>query len=207
MKNYKDCITPELGTSLRKWMRTLLHQNAVTKEEKVKNWMNSVNHHRGRHDNCPTHSKRSQVLIHNDETADRGTAFLKETSWILESCDSDLSTQVNESFNRGKLKYANKDIKWGFTWKARMCCAVLDRNLPMWKLKLYETIGLPRLHPSVIEKLENMECERLRKKYAKVIYGELICHKRKQEEKRRANAARIPAGTEIAYLGNPYDAE
>jgi hypothetical protein len=75
--------------------------------------------------------------------------FLRKTEWILECCDSRFATQINESFNRAKLKYATKDQQWGLTWDARMACSVLDRNPPSWKLNLFDRLALPPLAPEV----------------------------------------------------------
>ena len=45
--------------------------------------------------------------------------FLDATQFVIEKCCGIYSTQSNESLHRRKLKFATKDVKWGFTWHAR----------------------------------------------------------------------------------------
>jgi hypothetical protein len=126
----------------------------------------------------------------NTELIQKLDAFLAKTSWILQKCDSEFSTQINESFNRGKLEYASKDLKWGFTWIARMSCAVLDRNHPFWKLELRRrlccTMGLPPLSDLVEMMLAAEEEQRLGRKKA--------CHSEKYRELARAEKKAICDG-------------
>ena len=85
-------------------------------------------------------------------------------SFIIESCSTEFDTQSNESFHRTKLKYATKDVKWGKSWNARMMCAVLDRNVPYWKLQLYDELGLPKLSTLCRSYLQLQEESRLQRK-------------------------------------------
>lgn len=132
--------------SLRKWIRALLKFDGTT-EEKMQLWENSVRHYMGDHTLC-NHEDREFAVW--DKAADPEAinllkSFLESTKFILEYCKTEFDTQANESLHKLKLKYATKDVKWGDSWKARMMCAVLDRNCAHWKLLLYERLGLPRL--------------------------------------------------------------
>lgn len=91
--------------------------------------------------------------------------FLLKTVFIVDTCVEHYTIQANESLHRLKLKYACKDVKWGFTNEARMTCAVLDRNEIGWKLKLkYDHLGLPPLCPDKYDKLWKMEHARISRK-------------------------------------------
>ena len=83
--------------------------------------------------------------------------FLESTEFILECADPLYSTQINEAFHRIKLKYASKDVKWGFAWESRMCYAILDKNESHWKQKLYNFLWLPELSVANRLFLENEE--------------------------------------------------
>ena len=91
-------------------------------------------------------------------------SFLDATQFVIEKCCGIYSTQSNESLHRRKLKFATKDVKWGFTWEARMMCAVLDRNEVGWKLQLYNRLGLPPLSEENYERLMKLEQARIARK-------------------------------------------
>jgi hypothetical protein len=207
----KGIISEDLANSLRKWMRTLLHLNQMSKEDKVRAWRNCIFHFKGIHDHCPfEHDDEIPVRLGDDPVVDAElTELLKKTSWILESCNPEFSTQLNESFNRGKLKYATKDVKWGFSWEARMCCAILDRNCPYWKLHLYDKLGLPSLSQDVRNRIVALEKKRLAKKLLNSSNEKLKGEKRKWKERKNWRAENIAAvGEEIektAYRGNPFE--
>ena len=57
--------------------------------------------------------------------------------------------------------YATKDVKWGNSWKARMMCAILDRNMVNWKLALYQKLGLPPLSEEVVRRIQQAEERRI----------------------------------------------
>jgi hypothetical protein len=154
----------DIKDSLMRWMKCLLHNKGMSEEDKVQAWKNSLLHLEGHHETCLVHHLRPPpVLVDENDTAlvEKIIKLLNSTDWILRKCDLDFSTQANESFNRGKLKYATKDIKWQISWPARMACAVLDRNFPHWKMHLYKALGLPPLNPKIEKVLNTGEDRRL----------------------------------------------
>jgi hypothetical protein len=161
---FLDDIIP----SLRKFIRWLIGTSTHSLSEKKTYWANCVKHFCGDHTGCPfIHTKEIPVW---SGAAKKGSVellreFVQKTMVNLDIVMSQFSTQANESLNRTKLKYANKDVAWGFTWKARMACAILDRNQPFWKLDLYKELGLPPLCDEVILYLQNVERQRLNQKF------------------------------------------
>jgi hypothetical protein len=194
----------EISSRMLRWVRQLIQTDDLDMDDKFAAWMNTTAHLSGDHEACPFKHGRVQVVIDpdDDDMLERMDAFLEKTWWVIERCSSYFSTQINESFNRGKLKYATKDVKWGFTWDARMACAVLDRNWPHWKMALYDRLELPEL-PSVVRLgLIAHECARLnlkefrhsqqyredRKKQRKIIF---------ENQKKKSDRTRI------GYKPNP----
>jgi hypothetical protein len=129
----------------------------MTKGQRVAAWMNTIQHLMGDHANCPiVHLKPTKVIIRPSDYTTIGILdqFLTDTAWIAKSCISKYTTQINESFNRIKLKHATKDIRWGCSWPARMACAVLDFNWPNWKIEEpYVRLGLPPLSGQAMRRL------------------------------------------------------
>ena len=126
--------------------------------------------------------------------------FLESTEFILECADPLYSTQINEAFHRIKLKYASKDVKWGFAWESRMCYAILDKNESHWKQKLYNFLWLPELSVANRLFLENEEYLRIarRNQYHSQEYLESKRMERKNMKKQ--NQIEGP----ILYRPNPY---
>jgi hypothetical protein len=160
--------------SLKKFMKTLLFYVEMDVDQKKAAWINSCCHFRGDHKECPYHHKETPVwdVLFDQKFLSRFTEFLEKTQWILEKCHSEFSTQLNESLNRSKLKYASKDVKWGSSFDARMGCAVLDRNCPYWKLELYSRLHLPALSDMVKWQLICREEERLKNKTTVALLSE-----------------------------------
>jgi DNA-binding transcriptional ArsR family regulator len=155
----------EIQLSLRKFMGHLLHSNKLNQVERANAWMNAVNHYSGDHSNCPfEHLGREGHMqwTRIDENGNREAliSFLNKTKWIAERCVNEFSTQVNESINRSRIKWARKDVRWGNSYDARMGCAVLDRNYPFWKLALRERLGLREFDP--LPKIQHLHMERNR---------------------------------------------
>ena len=148
--------------SLRKWIRALIRYDGTT-EEKVNLWLNSVRHYMGDHTLCLHEQRECRIW---DKATDQNAVqilreFLEDTKFIIEYCNTEFDTQSNESLHKLKLKYATKDVKWGDSWKARMMCAVLDRNMVNWKLALYEKLDLPPLSPEVVRRIQQAEEKRI----------------------------------------------
>jgi hypothetical protein len=152
-----------ISESLRKFMKHLLHWGDVSIEKKKSAWINAFQHYCGYHTFCPFEHKQNKWWpeMEREEVRKALLEFLGKTKDILGKCNSEFSTQLNESFHRLKLKYATKDVKWNFTWEARMACAVLDRNQPFWKLTLYKRLGLPPLPVEAVHQLVIRERERI----------------------------------------------
>jgi hypothetical protein len=198
----RPCLTQKLTQGLRKWMKMLLYENTFSVEKKIAAWRNSWNHFMGIHDDCPfQHHQASGVLIDKEELRATVAKFLDDTSWILECCAPEYSTQVNESFNRSKLKYANKDVRWGFTWKARMACAILDRNCANWKMRLYHMLHLPTLSREAVGALKRIEGARLHLKFLSLTEGYQRTRKKMRDARRAADARQ--AQNESFYRGKP----
>lgn len=191
--------------SLKRWMNVLIKYDA-TVDEKKRLWQNSINHYCGDHRGCLWAHPNARIWDNAGNPQARALLqkFLSDTEFILEYCDSEFSTQSNESFHKLKLKYATKDVKWGFTWPARMMCAVLDRNWPFWKFELYRRLGLPPLSEECRQDLENQERLRLQRK--------IICHSReyleaeynRRIERRKSTKRLTKEAAKYAYKMNPY---
>jgi hypothetical protein len=169
------CQIPDwVHQSLKKFMKTLLFYVDMDVDQRKAAWSNSCRHFRGDHTECPYQHKETPVwdMLFNEEFLPHFIEFLEKTQWILDKCNSEFSTQLNESLNRSKLKYANKDVKWGSSFDSRMGCAVLDRNLPFWKLDLYRRLNLPVLSSIVKWQLICREEQRLRNKTTVALLSE-----------------------------------
>jgi hypothetical protein len=192
----------EIAESLRKFMKRLLHWSDVSIEEKECAWMNAYDHYCGCHEKCPFEHKDKGCWtpMQQPEVQKVLRDFLGETKPILAKCKSEFSTQTNESLHRLKEKYATKDIKWNSTWEARMACAVLDRNLPFWKLKLYRLLALPKLPPGALIQRIVAERDRITKNFNKSSASK---HLRRTITNRLNSMANRRLGA-IDYKKNPY---
>jgi hypothetical protein len=159
----KYSLLKEIAVSLRKFMKRLLHWSHVSVEQKQGAWINAYHHYNGDHGFCPFQHKENKrwIAMEQEQVQNELRSFLEESKWILKRCNTEFSTQTNESIHRLKLKYATKDIKWNSTWEARMACAVLDRNQPFWKFELYHKLGLSPLPPEALYQRILAERERI----------------------------------------------
>jgi hypothetical protein len=169
--------------SLEKFLHILLAEKNLSPDEKASIWRNSLKHFAGDHSGCRGHKEGTRIWaeLQNECVARAFDTFLENTEFIVRQVNLNFSTQHNESLNRGKIKYATKDVHWGYTWDARMACAVLDKNRPNWKKELraqlfpQEWEALPK---AVEMQLEEMERGRLTRK-------EYVMSERGREEKRQ----------------------
>jgi hypothetical protein len=219
-KQYESLIP--LRESLRSFMFYLLKGiqsgddgiKPFSIDEKLKHWQNVLNHYRGDHSQCPIHHDDSCMKwepLRNLSTSNEASSilgsFVAETKWILEKCDGRYSTQANESINRIKVTYANKDVKWWVTYVARMACAVLDRNMPFWKITLREKLGLVQLSPYVRTQMINYEEERLKRQARGSVGTRKALHVRFSRARKRIE--KEPKESDDAkplYRGSPYAA-
>ena len=155
--NRKNChVLRGIEEALKSWMAALLKSNDPV-EEKVTQWNNAVNHLSGDHSNCRHGDCRTTTwdLSEDPNAVASLKKFLASTQFILEKCNPTFSTEKNESFHRTKLKFATKDVHWGFTWNARMMCAVLENNLKGWKDILFHELRLDRVPEDVEIQMKN----------------------------------------------------
>jgi hypothetical protein len=81
------------------------------------------------------------------------TAFLKETVELFDRCRNGFDTQMCESFNAVKPKFATKETSWRLSWPARVMCAVLQMNSEEnWRVALAEVCGI-EMSAQVVERL------------------------------------------------------
>jgi hypothetical protein len=186
----------------------------MTPEDRAAAWDNAVNHYSGNHENCPWEHTRDQRerrwdKIGDHRVVDELRTFLKVTRFIPLRCVSEYSTQTNESLNRSRIKFAIKDVRWGYSYNARMACAVLDRNCPYWKIDLRERLEIGHLHPDPLLKLLAFEHARLTRK----IRASTATDKAQKAALRRLDkgrAQRVARGLregKYTYECNPYSAE
>ena len=195
-------ILNEIQSKLRKYLKALIFESSMTIGEKIGYWNAALDHFCGNHERCPFPHRETEIwtLSNLTEAINLLKKFLESTQYIIECCDPLYSTQVNESFHRIKIKYANKDVKWGFTWEARMCCAILDKNEFNWKLNLYNFLRLPELSISNRLFLEAQEYARISRKQE--YHAEKYLNERRiyRKNQKKQNQSKGP----ILYRPNPY---
>jgi hypothetical protein len=111
------------------WFRYLIRSD-YPPEERQHYWLNSVEHFKGNHEGCPReHLERDDtVKILTLEAEDQLIHVLQETVELVIRTRHDLDTQLCESFNSVKAKFAEKDISWRISWPIRVMCAILHMN-------------------------------------------------------------------------------
>lgn len=200
-KNFDEWVRE----SLRKWLKHLLRSSSIEIDEKIKQWHNAVAHLMGDHRGCILgHKKETRIWekLQIPGVREELAAFLRKVEWILSSCVSEYSTQINESFNRTKLKYATKSVRWGLTFEPRMCCAILDRNMKYWKLELYRRLQLPEMDPNCALWLRHNEKERIR--YKKFVVSEEYVQQRWMSRKACKALFKNLASQAQLYKASPY---
>ena len=202
-------ILKEIEGSLKKWLRTVV-KSSKDADTKAEMWKNCVGHFIGDHQHCHHEPKECKLWsFHNNANAVKLLKeFLESTEFIVRTVSPEFSTQTNESLHLLKARYANKDIRWGPTWDARVMAAVLDRNVPYWKERLYVEMGLPPLSPVNLLKLRREEWERIQRK--RLVHSEQYIAvqfaQRKEWRRCMKNAIRSlgPDQAQLAYRPNPY---
>jgi hypothetical protein len=204
-------VLVEIAPKLRVFLKFLMYMHGVTQLEKVAFWHNSANHLAGNHDGCPKpHDPRKPPKVWsgaNDPAKMKLLVeFLKKTEFVVLRVVGEFSTQMNESLNRGKTKYADKDRSWKGSWPARMACAVLDRNVPHWRMELYARLKLPKLSEHSAALLKTMEEDRIARKLARIRVEE----NEKRRAIRRADKvakAKVQPKGKTDYKVNPWAAK
>jgi hypothetical protein len=199
-------VLDDIAASLRSFMRKLLLMTNWTVERKKAAWRNVALHHMGNHTFCefPHRHVDPWSKAQDANAMNCLTEFLKASEWILERCTNEWSTQFNESLNRTKSKYASKDVKWWWSFEARMACAILDRNRPFWKMELHARLGLPPMHPGVELQIIARENQRLLyKAHSAIADGETKAVFIRRVRARRAKKQVDPL-QKLDYKVNPW---
>jgi hypothetical protein len=199
----------EIEDRLRRFLKDLMYRQDLSAWEKVELWRNAALHFAGDHKHCRIeHNPKRPPKVWSRASDPAAMALLKEflakTESVVEHVDGAFSTQMNESINRSKIKFADKDHQWRTTWTARMACAVLDRNAPNWRLMLYDRLNLPPLSPGSRLFLEVRERRRLAEKDWRT--SEEFKIERRAQRKRIAAAAKANkvSQSELDYKPSPW---
>ena len=166
IKKNKECdsmLTPLYG-KLRRWLRLIIYFDESI-DKKISCWKNSYSHYCGDHSNCK-HSAEKEVyeweFRHEDIARQKLFELIKESIPILESTAYNVSTQLCESMHAIKTRFANKNIAWQSSWKARVCAAILQINDPQtWKFELYHKLNLPPISKECIDFIKRTEEEKM----------------------------------------------
>jgi hypothetical protein len=154
----------EFQTKLKLWFNYLTHSDD-TPDEKVLHWRNSLNHFLGDHRNCSGHHpnlKLKTTLVGNPVGQSEVAAIFEKGSEMLRQTRGDLSSQLCESRNAIKVRFAEKLFSWKTSWSTRVRCAIMHMNRPeAWKFDLFASCHLPRLHPRVEAILHQTMQERI----------------------------------------------
>jgi hypothetical protein len=137
-----------IGTKLLRWFQYLIRSD-FTPEERAEYWLNVVEHFKGNHEHCPfEHPTLTAWRGITDANAEAELmAFLEATVDLVCRTRSPFDSQMCESFNAVKAKFASKTISWKVSWPARVMCAVMQVNSDEdWRLPLAEKLGI-RLSP------------------------------------------------------------
>jgi hypothetical protein len=141
------------------WFRHLVSQN-LPLDEKKELWQNAVSHFRGDHSRCRHSASTKGRVIRDDETVliEAMTTFLSSTTKYFELLEPNVRTQVNESLNAKRTRFASKNFAWGDSWVARMALAVMHFNDPyVYFTELVQKIGfgLPDAYYQSLDELFN----------------------------------------------------
>jgi hypothetical protein len=146
-----------LQMKVRKWFSFLVRSD-FSAQNKVAFWLNTVEHFLGNHEGCPHHKVNAQKrppLADNQRGQEELRGFLERTTNLVMKCGHGLNTQMCESFNSVKARYADKTTSWKVSWNARTMCAILQMNNPeRWKLELFIECNLEQLHDQTRQRLE-----------------------------------------------------
>lgn len=198
-KNHQ--VLKGIEDSLRRWLHTLL-KSALTTEQKVCQWQNSIRHYAGDHSLC-LHGDVSTTtwdLAGDPVAVSALKKFLDDTQFIIECCTPQFHTNAIESFHNVKGKFASKEVRWGFSWEGRMMAAVLEWNRPGWCAELYLRLGLDEITTTCAKSIKrNLEACVAKPAIAMELDGNI------DTAGKRTKPAPIPLkGRSLAYKRNPY---
>ena len=198
-------ILKRIESQLLHWMWILIHSNYHVRW-RVFFWQNALNHFCGNHFFClhaPIYGP-CWDQAQNPVAQYALKKFLDDTQFIIEKCDGRYNTQSNESLHRKKLKYATKDVRWGFSWHARMMCAVLSKNLPGWKWRLYDALGLDELPAETQNKLVKKEIEEYGRSILVKTFDYRSARNTQRKRLRLVTQAQQRQRNPLQYGPNPY---
>jgi hypothetical protein len=144
-----------IGAKLLRWFQYLIRSN-FSPEERTRHWMNVLEHFKGNHTNCPFDHPTGGHWpgMANPAAAAQLKAFLKTTLSLVTRTYNRFDSQMCESFNAVKLKFASKKISWKVSWPIRVMCAVMQANSDEdWRLPLAERCHL-RLSEEAIASIQ-----------------------------------------------------
>lgn len=136
-------ILGPFGDRLLVWFRYLLSQD-LPSDEKKELWQNALSHFRGDHSRCRHAPNDKDPVIRGSETdlIEAIRTFLSSTTKYFDLLEAGVRTQVNESLNAKRARFASKNLAWADSWVARMSLAVLHFNHPYaYFTELVRTIG------------------------------------------------------------------
>ena len=153
-----------LHDRLRRYFILILKED-MDINEKTKQWINAANHLIGDHSKCIHGTLDDSYTIwnagqENEQDLQCLKLFLTSSAKLLMHCDTNVSTQMCESFHAVKAHLANKLLNWSTSWEIRVACAILNINESSWKFELYRRLGLPTLDRTVQRQIHEIEAER-----------------------------------------------
>jgi hypothetical protein len=158
-RRWNSCDTRSLRglhAKLLMWFRYLIRCD-FTVEEKQGYWMNSLEHFKGNHAKCPRQhpaGDHSHPIMTDSPAESQLREVLERTVELLARVRTGFDTQLNESCNSLKAKFANKDTSWKCSWPSRVMCALMQVNsVENWRIELADVCNIP-LTPRVRQQLE-----------------------------------------------------
>jgi hypothetical protein len=127
-----------LHAKLLMWFRYLIRSD-FTVQEKRCYWMNSLEHFKGNHAKCPRQHPAGDPLpqLAGQEGQRQLREVLTQTVELLSRARTGFDTQLNESCNSLKAKFADKNTSWRCSWSSRVMCALMQVNsVDNWRIEL-----------------------------------------------------------------------
>jgi hypothetical protein len=163
-------------------------------EERERYWMNTLEHFKGNHAGCPKQHPAlgHRPLIQTKVAEDELREILEGTRDLLSRSRHGFDSQMCESFNSVKAKFASKEIAWIVSWSPRVWCAIMQMNSEHnWRMDLAERCQV-QLNPNIAAHLNRQydaEVERNRQRRTEEAQA---------EERRRRWAVRLRERMETA---------
>jgi hypothetical protein len=186
-----------LQMKIRKWFN-FLSRSDFPPEQRIAFWMNTTQHFLGHHEACPSHKVSTwklPPLTDNPIGVQELQQFLENTRGLITKCGHGLSTQICESFNSIKARFADKATSWKVSWDARTMCAILQKNNPeLWKSELLVECHLAELNEPVTERLRKLQTDRLARAKSQRD-GEALAKARKARSRGRTDQRKNTVGS------------